>query len=711
MVGNIPTRAVSTLFCVPSELYVQESDIDWDWTELPSLHIGRVNEVVPEGQVSMVSPLHWDTWNQEYIYPDGSPGRVIKLQGNIAIDALRLPARMMIDTGCQVSIVFRKGLIEGKYLVKALQPVSILTASGSNLTGGQKGCYLSVVIPICDEATGSTRMVHCAPSWAYEAAIKGNDLIIGYPFLKTFRFIIDCSSDMLLRGDSPLDSSKSTKTSKPQASALRKMRGVQKDCTWEEAGDQGKHATCRSGSPDRIPQYGMSNSQQDIIFMSQYEPLKGATKKPILREGVKRMAKKPASSRPKPGSQNLKTTLDSIPREGNPPFVFGSNIEQAKDVANASLHGNAQHKTYCSFEHPRPDKSNSKMSVDVPSEMDMDTPKQTGKVKILQISGSYDSMLQYYCESCKRLCFDSDTDCCLYSTGLIPIKWVQNISEEVSGKPSAPAPREMPVQPCAPAHTPEVFTSTPSHLHDEQVPLVNDFADMCLNELKAHSDFSGRFVRKNTLAVLREVDPEFFLIEEKQLDSRTVQGRKVFRLNSIKCSKSCDMLTSSEHARSQRELHKSEFSFGQTLTSKILYVAKSHGIIPTVDAFASHTNNVLKKYWWKHTNAFSKDWQHEILWCNPPHSLIARVVNKILKEQCQGIIIVPYKPDELWFHALSRITNFWWDLPFDTLLYDVCGEPFKSSTRFRVIFFNAFMAMNRCDNDNVLKSMLQPLYT
>jgi hypothetical protein len=114
VVGNIPTRAVSTLFCVPSELYVQESDIDWDWTELPSLRIGRVNEVVPEGQVSMVSPLHWDTWNQEYIYPDGSPGREIKLTGNIAIADLRLTARLMIDTGCQVSIVFQKRVDRGK---------------------------------------------------------------------------------------------------------------------------------------------------------------------------------------------------------------------------------------------------------------------------------------------------------------------------------------------------------------------------------------------------------------------------------------------------------------------------------------------------------------------------------------------------------------------------------------------------------------------
>ena len=776
MVGNIPTRAVSTIFSVPSELYVPQSDIEWDWNELPSLQIGRVSEVVHEGHISMVSPVNWDTWNQEYIYPDGSPGREIKLQGNIAIDDLRLTARLMIDTGCQVSIVFRKGLIEGKYLQRAPQPISILTASGSNLTGGQKGCYLSVVIPLRDEATGSTRMVHCAPSWAYEGAIKGNDLIIGYPFLKTFRFIIDCSSDTLLRGDSPLDSSMSISTSKPRASAMRKMRGVQKDCTWEEAGDQGTNATMLPGDPDRVPQCRLSNSQQtpsghksnplrpdqssevrktypvptliptttppylcgddglDETFRSLYEPSKteaavsksgkeqlftcgsygpqkDAKKTPVPREGVKSMAKKPAGSRPKTyGSENQKRNLDTMPanKGGSPPSVLSSPKEQTKGVANASLHGNAQHKSSCSHEQWKPDISDHRKSVDVP--MNMDQEPHHGRCKIFQIVGSSESIYKYYCESCQRKCVDSDADCSLNGTGLIPIQWVQKLSEEVSVSQRATEPTEVSEMPSAPEPR-KVFTFGSRRPSDVQSkPLEEDFADMCLNNLKGHSDFSNRFIRKNTLAVLREVDPEFFVVDEKRLEYRTVKGCKICRLNSLGCSDSS--ITESQHAQSQRELHKSEFSFGPKLVTNILCTAKSHGLYPTVDAFASHTNHILRKYWWKHTCAFSKDWTHEILWCNPPHALIPRVVTKILKEQSRGIFLVPYKPNELWFHALARITTFWWDLPFSTLyLYDEWGKPFKSSTRFRVIFFNAYMALNRCDNDNVLKSMLQPLYS
>jgi hypothetical protein len=39
--------------------------------------------------------------------------------------------------------------------------------------------------------------VRCQALWGYEAAIQGSDLILGYPFLKIFRLVVDCPSDSL----------------------------------------------------------------------------------------------------------------------------------------------------------------------------------------------------------------------------------------------------------------------------------------------------------------------------------------------------------------------------------------------------------------------------------------------------------------------------------------------------------------------------------
>ena len=50
---------------------------------------------------------------------------------------------------------------------------------------------------------------------------------------------------------------------------------------------------------------------------------------------------------------------------------------------------------------------------------------------------------------------------------------------------------------------------------------------------------------------------------------------------------------------------------------------------------------VFKTYWSKHSDAFNKTWRHDVLWINPPHNLLEKIVTKIMIHQAQGIIIIP----------------------------------------------------------------------
>ena len=75
-------------------------------------------------------------------------------------------------------------------------PLRIKTADGSFMDGGRKGCMCSLVIPTFTHE-GVHKMVECAPYWGYEASITDCDIILGYPFLKGFRFIINCQGDYL----------------------------------------------------------------------------------------------------------------------------------------------------------------------------------------------------------------------------------------------------------------------------------------------------------------------------------------------------------------------------------------------------------------------------------------------------------------------------------------------------------------------------------
>jgi hypothetical protein len=126
-------------------------------------------------------------------------------------------------------------------------------------------------------------------------------------------------------------------------------------------------------------------------------------------------------------------------------------------------------------------------------------------------------------------------------------------------------------------------------------------------------------------------------------------------------------------------------------------------LVPTVDAFAGTGNNQLPKYWCKQTDAFKQDWSSEILWMNPPFSQMDRVIQKILEEEAQGILIIPYWPRFLWFTVLESIAVKWMDIEHTVPLYrDTHGRLLSQRPGWtsRAVVFNAFGALSDWKQEN-----------
>ena len=102
-------------------------------------------------------------------------------------------ARVLIDTGCRVALLFRRGLVET--LMPAAKPLRFTTASGADLSGGEKGAILSLDLTISG-ARGPC-FARVSKIFGYEADISGPDMIIGYPLLAQFGLLVDAGASCL----------------------------------------------------------------------------------------------------------------------------------------------------------------------------------------------------------------------------------------------------------------------------------------------------------------------------------------------------------------------------------------------------------------------------------------------------------------------------------------------------------------------------------
>ena len=91
----------------------------------------------------------------------------------------------------------------------------------------------------------------------------------------------------------------------------------------------------------------------------------------------------------------------------------------------------------------------------------------------------------------------------------------------------------------------------------------------------------------------------------------------------------------------------------------------------TVDRFASDKNHLLpvfnSKFWCPGSagvDAFALNWQGANNWCNPPFSLIGRVLTHMRMQGAVGTVIVPFWPKRPWWPLLEPRAGLW--APFVT---------------------------------------------
>ena len=160
-----------------------------------------VNKIVPQGFVHKFWQIFHTSCNSETRLraPTRLPSALIlecELQPTRQQQSPLTKVSALIDTGCAVPIVFRKGLFADTVLEKASKPIRLLTASGEQLSGGTEGVHLQVTLPVRDFENKRFR-AKCGTVWGVEAALSGYDVIVGHPFLALFQLLVDPAHECL----------------------------------------------------------------------------------------------------------------------------------------------------------------------------------------------------------------------------------------------------------------------------------------------------------------------------------------------------------------------------------------------------------------------------------------------------------------------------------------------------------------------------------
>ena len=115
-------------------------------------------------------------------------------------------------------------------------------------------------------------------------------------------------------------------------------------------------------------------------------------------------------------------------------------------------------------------------------------------------------------------------------------------------------------------------------------------------------------------------------------------------------------LTADRESRKIRD--ETEWSLNDSLFNKI----QSLRVDLDIDLFASRLNYKISKFVsWKADplawaiDAFTLQWKNFIFYAFPPFSLIDRVCQKVLVDEAEGILVVPYWPAQSWFPLVLKL--------------------------------------------------------
>ena len=81
--------------------------------------------------------------------------------------------------------------------------------------------------------------------------------------------------------------------------------------------------------------------------------------------------------------------------------------------------------------------------------------------------------------------------------------------------------------------------------------------------------------------------------------------------------------------------------------------------------FADDNNHRLETFWTARDKSFTTNWSNLQVWCNPPFSLLDRVVLKLL-----GICIAPVWTTAPWWKGLEDLTEDYIDYPIGSKFFE-----------------------------------------
>jgi hypothetical protein len=102
-----------------------------------------------------------------------------------------------------------------------------------------------------------------------------------------------------------------------------------------------------------------------------------------------------------------------------------------------------------------------------------------------------------------------------------------------------------------------------------------------------------------------------------------------------------------------------EWKLDSSLLSEALQIL---GTTPNIDLFASSLNYQMTTYvsfqpdpFAYATDAFSLEWRNFSIYCFPPFSLLARVLRKIITDKAEGVVVVPFWRNQVFWPMLARM--------------------------------------------------------
>ena len=106
--------------------------------------------------------------------------------------------RALIDTGAKVALLINNGILHNTTV--ASNPLNLVTANGAPMNGGQFGAHVTLKIPIALPCKKKLlpQALTLKNQWAYEADIRGVDMIMGYPFVVAMRLLPIPSQHILM---------------------------------------------------------------------------------------------------------------------------------------------------------------------------------------------------------------------------------------------------------------------------------------------------------------------------------------------------------------------------------------------------------------------------------------------------------------------------------------------------------------------------------